>query len=161
VNVDERVLRDLLQRVQRLERNQVRLRVGEVTDLAPLDVALGGADESYEDVSALGPVADGEQVAALVAGGNLLVLGRLLAGVGARFGGSNVTYPGGSSQSSAATVTHELGRTPTVVFTQSRGINYHARPASLGATTFTVATQTLDGTSPAAATSVDFYWLAL
>ena len=60
----EQMLRDILRRLNALERTSARVRVGEVTDVAPLDVALGGSDVSYEDVKALGPLANGDQVIA-------------------------------------------------------------------------------------------------
>ena len=70
-------MRDLLRRVAALERQQVRLRVGEVTGTAPLDVALGGSDTSYEDVASVGAVASGDGVATIVSGHDLLVLGAI------------------------------------------------------------------------------------
>jgi hypothetical protein len=161
VTAQEQMMRDLLRRVTALERQQVRLRIGEVTDLAPLDVALGGSTTSYEDVSAIGPVADGEQVAALMSGGNLLVLGRLLAGVGARFGSDSCTFPGGSQTSSSRTITHELGRTPDAVLLSGVGHTHVVSSLNVGATTLDVRISTRDESSPAAAATSFFYWLAL
>jgi hypothetical protein len=156
------MMRDLLRRVSALERQQVRLRIGEVTDLAPLDVALGGSDVPYENVNAVGPVTDGETVAALMAGGNLLVLGRLLAGAGFRFGLATVTWPGGSPNATTTTVTHELGRAPQAAFlTGVDTTNMVLSQPTRNATDFTVNATTRDGTSPAAATVRNFYWLAL
>jgi hypothetical protein len=79
--MNDQMLRDLLRRVSVLERNQVRLRVGEVTGTAPLDVALGGSDVSYDDVRSVQPVGSGDQVAALTAGHDLIVLGPVADGV--------------------------------------------------------------------------------
>jgi hypothetical protein len=164
---NEQMLRDLLRRVTWLERNMPRLRVGEVTDLAPLDVALGGADESYEDVNAIGPLDDGEQVAALVAGGNLLVLGRLLAGAGARFGSDACTWPGGSPRAGNTTITHELGRTPEIAIAcASTGVSgvttiFPVMAAfTKTSTTFLVSAVSSDGSSPASATC-GFDWFCL
>jgi hypothetical protein len=154
------MLRDLLRRVSALERQQVRLRVGEVTDLAPLDVAMGGSDVSYEDVNAVGPVADGEQVAALVSGGNLLVLGRLLAGAGMRFAEGTMAFPGASITTNT-TVTHGLGRTPVAVMLTSMNTSHPMRSSNFTSTTFLATVVTRDGSSPAAATPHTFTWLAL
>ena len=72
------VLRGLMRRLDRLEREAVRYRAGEITATAPLSVALGSAATSYEDVRAIQPSAAlGEQVATLVFGNDLLVLGEL------------------------------------------------------------------------------------
>lgn len=78
--MDDRALRDLMMRVARLEREAVRYRQGIVADTAPLDVQLGGATVSYEDVSALdspAPLVDNDVVATLTFGNDLLVLGRI------------------------------------------------------------------------------------
>ena len=81
--------------------------------------------------------------------------------VGLRFGVATVTWPGGSQQSDSINVTHGLGKTPTVVFTQSDTVIAHARPASIGATQFAVQMRTVDGSSPLA-TRTDFvYWIAI
>jgi hypothetical protein len=79
VNDQDRMMLDLARRVQRLERGAVRVRVGEVTGTAPLDVALGGADESYEDVkSVVSGFAGGETVAVIIWGGDMIVLGEIV-----------------------------------------------------------------------------------
>jgi hypothetical protein len=76
---NEQVLRDLLDRIQRLEHSSVRVRVGEVTDDSPLSVALGGADEAYEDVkSVVAGLSIGDTVAVLLWGGDLIVLGEIV-----------------------------------------------------------------------------------
>lgn len=65
---------------QRTERQRLRLRIGEVTTTAPLDVALGGSDISYSGVSRLTPYTPtiGDRVAVLVRGNDLLVLGEIV-----------------------------------------------------------------------------------
>lgn len=160
--MNERMLRDLLKRVRALERQMPRLRVGEVTGVGPLDVSLGGSDVPYEDVKSVQGVASGDRVAALLAGNDLIVLGAVGDGSLALAGGTaTATYGGGSQQSAeTAAISHTLSGTPRV-WTQSLGINHFTRPASVGASTFTVRARTLDGTSPVAATTVDFYWLAV
>jgi hypothetical protein len=77
--VNDQMLRDLLGRVQRLERGSVRVRVGEVTDDSPLAVSLGGADVAYEDVkSVVAGLTIGDTVAVLLWGGDLIVLGEIV-----------------------------------------------------------------------------------
>lgn len=73
---------DILRRLNAIERSMARVRVGEVTGTGPADVALGGADTSYEEVKSLGPMVSGDQVATLVWGNDLIALGRV--GDGAR-----------------------------------------------------------------------------
>jgi hypothetical protein len=85
----------------------------------------------------------------------------LLAGKVVRFGAGTVTYPGGSGVSGSATVTHGLPRTPGAVFTQSQVMTAHARPGSVGATSFLVALRTVDGSLPGAGSTAAFYWLAI
>lgn len=79
--MDDRTTKLILRRLKDLERNQVKLRRGVITDDTPLSVALGGADTAYVDVKTID---DGviysvdDQVAVLVAGNDLLVIGRIL-----------------------------------------------------------------------------------
>lgn len=73
--MNDATLADILRRLKALEQTTVRYRAGEVTDTGPLDVALGGASTSYEDVSAVGDARTGEHVATLLWGNDLLVLG--------------------------------------------------------------------------------------
>lgn len=74
--MNDAAIRELLSRVAALERQQVRLRMGEVTGDG-VDVALGGAAASYADVKQLvgTGLAGGQQVACLARGNDLLVLG--------------------------------------------------------------------------------------
>jgi hypothetical protein len=79
VIVNEQVLRDLLDRVQHLERSTVRVRVGEVTGTAPLDVSLGASTVAYEDVKSVAAgLTIGDNVAVLLWGGDLIVLGEIV-----------------------------------------------------------------------------------
>lgn len=75
--MDDRTLTALMNRIEQLERESVRLRLGEITDEAPLSVALGASDVAYEDVKATGPAALGDVVAALRRGNDIVVLGAL------------------------------------------------------------------------------------
>ena len=78
--MDDAALRDLLKRLEVLERTTVRYRQGEVSDPSPLDVTLGGADIVLEDVPALvsaQPLPDAANIAALTFGNGLLVLGQV------------------------------------------------------------------------------------
>lgn len=77
-----------------------------------------------------------------------------------RFGTKTVTYAGGTTDANAV-VTHGLGKTPVVVFTQSGTLVAHARPASIGATTFDAALRTVDGTNPVGGTVYTVYWLVI
>lgn len=76
--MNDKLLADLQDRLQRIEQRGARLRIGVVTDDSPLTVALGGvdADGYYTDVKtiATGLAAD-DKVAVLMAGNDLLVLG--------------------------------------------------------------------------------------
>jgi len=77
----------ILKRLDELERECVRLRKGVVTNASPLNVAMGGAATSYLDVPQLirasteefvpTRVMNGRNIAALVRGNDLLVLGEL------------------------------------------------------------------------------------
>lgn len=72
------VLNDIQARLDKLERTAVRYRAGEITDLNPLSVALGGSSVAYEDVRTVdGGIQVGDQVAVIVFGNDLLILGRL------------------------------------------------------------------------------------
>lgn len=77
--MDDRVTRELLTRLRRQERRSARLRRGVVTGVSPLDVALGGAGTSYEDVPALAGTSFevDDEVAVLLAGNDVLVLGKV------------------------------------------------------------------------------------
>lgn len=74
---DQRTLEELMDRLGALERRSVRMRIGVITDDAPLSVTLGGSDVPYTDVRAVSglDVDVDDVVAVLVAGGDLLVLG--------------------------------------------------------------------------------------
>lgn len=78
-----------------------------------------------------------------------------------RYGAGTATWAGGSQDTGDATVTHGMGKTPVVVFTQSQTVTAMTRPTTVGPTTFTVKARTLDGSSPAGTTTADFYWLAI
>lgn len=70
---------DIERRLKKLEGTTVRYRAGEVSATGPLDVKLGGSDVAYEDVRAIipGSVSTGAQVAVLVFGNDLIVLGEV------------------------------------------------------------------------------------
>lgn len=153
--MNEDITRDILRRLAALERTSARLRIGEVTGTSPLDVALGGSSTSYEDVQAIGPLADGDLVASVLWGNDLLVLGAL--GRGMRLGTDSVTFTA-SATSATTAVSHGLGSTPTAVFTQwiDANIDGHA-VTSPDATTFSVTARYV---SAVTGTSF-FYWLAI
>jgi hypothetical protein len=74
--MDDRQLRELLLRVQALEQRSVKHRLGEVTSVSPLSVALGGSGTAYTSVRAVGGgYAVGDVVSCITFGNDLLVLG--------------------------------------------------------------------------------------
>ena len=76
--MDTDTARDILRRLNALERSTPAVRLGEVTDDSPLTVRLGGSDVDIAGVATLAPVAVGDIVSALTYGPGLLVLGALL-----------------------------------------------------------------------------------
>lgn len=80
--------------------------------------------------------------------------------VGIRFGVATDTWPGASQISTGVAVAHGLGTTPKVVFCQSQTVVAHARPTTVGATTFNINHRTVDGSSPAIG-NAPAYWLVI
>lgn len=81
--MDEQVARDILRRLDRLERGAVKLRKGVVSALTPLSIQAGGElDNPYTDVASVGDTGFGinDDVVFLTAGHSLLALGRPGAG---------------------------------------------------------------------------------
>lgn len=78
----ERILKELMEKIDKLERERVRFRKGRVTAARPLAVALGGADVPYTNVRKLASatVVAGDHVAVLTWGNDLLVLGTIASG---------------------------------------------------------------------------------
>lgn len=79
--MDDQTQRDLIQRVQTLERQAIKYRQGVITDDSPLSVALGGSDTPFTDVKRLddgATLAVDDLVAVLTFGNDLLVLGRIV-----------------------------------------------------------------------------------
>lgn len=66
-------------RFRRLEQDHVKHRVGVVTDLSPLSVALGGSDTPYTDVKRVegAALAVDDVVSVLKFDGDLIILGRI------------------------------------------------------------------------------------
>lgn len=157
--MNEQTVRNILRRLDALERTRPRLRVGEVTDVAPLDVALGGSSVSYEDVRSLGALAAGDRVAVLVSGNDLLVLGAVDRCI--RFGTGTWNWSVTGVDSDTINVTHGLGHTPVAVVltpsTAGRGITWEV--ASIGATTFSTIGR--GPTSLASGSAFSFYWIAI
>jgi hypothetical protein len=91
--MDERVIQNLLGRLDRQERRSTRLRYGRVSDIDPLSVTVGDAPAPFTDVGTLasGLVA-GDYVAVLASGNDLLVLDRV---GGSNGGGVGATGPEG------------------------------------------------------------------
>ena len=155
---------DILRRLKALESTAVRYRAGEVTDISPLDVALGGSDVPYEDVRSIeANVTTGDHVGALVFGNDLLVLGRILGGDAWRVGAGGITWPGASLFSNGSfSVNHGLGRTPIVAFggplAPAGGFVFEVHAETVSSTAVQWRARTLDGTTPAAGTTKTFFW---
>ena len=155
--MDERVMADVLRRLARLERESVRLRMGEVSDRGPLDVTLGGSSVAYEDVQAIGEMDAGEKVAVLLAGNDLLVLGAM--GLGWRWGVGSVTGAGTSQQTD--TVTHDLGVTPEgsiAVIGGGANAGLNVGVDSMSSTLITFRFRHVDAANWSSTN--DYYWLA-
>lgn len=79
-----------------------------------------------------------------------------------RVGVATVTWPGGAPDSTATVVSHGLDSVPTIVLaTPDRTMWTSAIAGDRNTTTFKVDARTLDGTSPAAASTQSIYWLAI
>lgn len=80
--MDSPAVRDILRRLKELERTTVRYRQGQIVDASAMSVSLGGSDTTYDGVAALGSadLADGDTVAALTFGNDMLVLGGISGG---------------------------------------------------------------------------------
>lgn len=74
--MDPRVIKSILSRLARLERESVRLRKGRISGIAPYDVQLGGSTTAYENIPSMSAAAVGDNVAALVSGNNAVILGQ-------------------------------------------------------------------------------------
>jgi hypothetical protein len=81
--------------------------------------------------------------------------------VGIRFGTGSVAYPGGDDNFPSEVVTHGLGTTPVVALVTSAGAGTFMAAHTLDSTDFTIDGGTIDGSSPAAATAVTYYWLVI
>lgn len=162
--MNDQILQDILRRLQRLDQTTVRYRAGEVTDVGPLDVALGGSDVPYEDVASVAGVQlnIGDQVAALLWGNDMLVLGRMVGSIAV--GTDSVTWPGATPSSDATTIAHGLGVVPASIQLTNIATTNTVLQVVGGVTTtttqFQVSATTRDGTSPPAATTRSFYWQA-
>jgi hypothetical protein len=79
-----------------------------------------------------------------------------------RKGNGTLTWAGGSATTGSTTVTHGLGTTPSEVLVTANNppVAVAVFTGTPGATTFTVAATTTDGSTPAAATAFTFSWVA-
>jgi hypothetical protein len=82
--MDDAAIRQLISRLNGIERTAVCFRKGVVEDTDPLAVSLGGADIPYNNVRTLGATVleVGDTVAALAWGSDLLILDRIDADAG-------------------------------------------------------------------------------
>lgn len=113
------MLRDLLTRVQELDRRHVAYRQGVVTATSPLAVALGGSSTSNASLRALSTYVPlvGDVVGVLTFDHDVIVLGaigtkRMTYGVSPAFNWSGGIH-------TTVTVTHGLGVTPVAVIPSS------------------------------------------
>lgn len=81
-----------------------------------------------------------------------------LDGKSTRSGAGSVTWPGGNRLTNATTVQHGLPAAPTTIRFGSSSTNMHLAYSNVTASSFDVTGNTIDGTSPAAATSRGFSW---
>jgi hypothetical protein len=79
-----------------------------------------------------------------------------------RKGTGTLTWGGGTATTGSASVTHGLGSTPSEVIVTANNppVGVGIYTGTPGATTFTVAATTVDGSTPAAATAFTFSWVA-
>lgn len=75
-----------------------------------------------------------------------------------RSGSDAVSWPGGSRLTNATTVQHGLSSSPTSILLGSSSINTHLAYSNVTTSSFDVTGNTIDGTSPVAATSRSFSW---
>lgn len=80
---------------------------------------------------------------------------------GIRFGLGTLTFPGGSPAFTNDTVAHGLGREPTAAFACAVHQNTFIGVSSFDDTDLVVQGRTVDGSSPAAASPVNYYWLVI
>jgi hypothetical protein len=78
-----------------------------------------------------------------------------------KFQRDTLTWPGGDRLTTVLTVAHGLGRTPIAVLTNSSTPNMTVATSGYTETTFDAQGNTVDGTSPPAATARDFVWMAV
>lgn len=81
--------------------------------------------------------------------------------IGVRFGLGTLEYPGGSPSFTDDTTAHGLGRTPVAAFAVANHSNTFIGTKTLDATDLVVQGRTVDGSSPAAASLVNYYWLVI
>ena len=75
-------------------------------------------------------------------------------------GSSSGVFPGASVTTTPKVVGHSLKTVPSNVQVTSTNANVHFAVTASSGTSITVTGETLDGTTPAAATAVPFFWLA-
>ena len=80
--MDPRTTRDIIRRLDKLERGGVTLRIGELTNDSPFSVASGGSEVPYTNVPCIAAYSPtiGDRVAVLTQGNDLLVLYEINAG---------------------------------------------------------------------------------
>lgn len=159
--MNEKIISDLIARVQRLEDRAARIRLGTVTSRSPINVATSGLtsdDDAFHDVRAVGAFNEGSKVASILVGKDHIVLGRI--GYGMTYGAVNVTNTGGDNYEDVI-IEHNLTQTPHVVLgtigeAANAGLNVGVQAKN--ATDFTLRLRHIDATTW---TSAWVYWLAI
>lgn len=72
------ILKEILKRLDNIEKTTPKLRTGVITSTSPLNVSLGGSTVSYTGVSNINSVALNDHVAVLVRDHDVLILGKIL-----------------------------------------------------------------------------------
>jgi hypothetical protein len=75
-------------------------------------------------------------------------------------GSSTGIFPGASVTTTPKVVGHSLKTVPSNVQVTSTSPNVHFAVTASSSTSITVTGETLDGSTPAAATAIPFFWLA-
>lgn len=159
--MEEKVLNDILARLQRLEDRSARVRLGTVTSRTPINVVTSGLTDdadAFQDVRAIGAFNEGSKVASLMVGKDVIVLGRV--GYGMTYGAVNVTNTGGDTYEDVI-IDHNLTVAPfCVVATIGEGANAGLNCGVQAKTDndFTLRLRHIDATTW---TSAWVYWLAI
>lgn len=153
------VIRDVNKRIAELKRLSVRYRQGEITDLDPLSVDLGGSGVPHTNVKTLpaGELEVGDIVAVLTFGNDLLVLGKITAGPASASGSTTIT--GNGTAERTITVAHGLPSAPSRAFVNVGHQHINANVTAKDATNLTIVAAHVHNTNWSGTYDLD--WVAL